>query len=405
MKVKISTLMYGILFFLIVYGNVLYQYVGVFGLLDEVVAIISIAYILCHLRKIENDFLIIVICILFMTILAFAGNIMFHYQDYQIAIGKDMLAFYKMPVTFIAVYMWAKDKNFNEAHNIAVIISKISIPLIFALCIISIFTDIGLSYGIRYGFRTYKFLFSHPTYLVYSLVVMSSVLVANQEKSDKIANVIFQFMALFSMLFTFRDKGFGYIALYVVLMIFLSKKRKVKIRYFAIAGILAFAISYQKLVEYKTWTWSPRSALYANGFQLATDVFPIGSGFATFNSFLSGEYYSKAYYLFGLEKKPGLSPINYVDAGDAQIPYYYTQFGFLGFVLFLYVLYLISRKIKQTYKERNFVLKSAYLLMGYMVIGSLVEAVFTNESGVTCVLVLLLYLNWNNTNLSLQQAR
>lgn len=42
------------------------------------------------------------------------------------------------------------------------------------------------------------------------------------------------------------------------------------------------------------------------------------------------------------------------------------------------------------------VLKSAYLLMGYMVIGSLVEAVFTNESGVTSIVVLLLYLNCSN---------
>lgn len=42
------------------------------------------------------------------------------------------------------------------------------------------------------------------------------------------------------------------------------------------------------------------------------------------------------------------------------------------------------------------VLKSAYLLMGYIVVGSLVEAVFTNETGVTSIVVLLLYLNCSN---------
>ena len=176
----------------------------------------------------------------------------------------------------------------------------------------------------------------------------------------------------------------------------LPRRKKVKIRYFVIAGIIALLISYQKLLEYKSWSWSPRNALYMNGLQLALKVFPWGSGFATFNSFLSGEYYSKAYYLFGLDRKPGLSPIDYVDAGDAQLPYYYTQFGFIGFILFVFVLYLLVKKVKKVYQGRTMVLKSAYLLMGYMVIGSLVEAAFTNETGVTSIVVLLLYLNCSN---------
>lgn len=38
-------------------------------------------------------------------------------------------------------------------------------------------------------------------------------------------------------------------------------------------------------------------------------------------------------------------------------------------------------------------MKARFLLLGYMAIGMLVEAVFTNESGATFVLVLLLYLS------------
>lgn len=45
----------------------------------------------------------------------------------------------------------------------------------------------------------------------------------------------------------------------------------------------------------------------------------------------------------------------------------------------------------------NEFMKSAYLLMGYMAIGALVEAVFTNESGVTSIIVLLMYLDWNKS--------
>lgn len=331
-----------------------------------------------------------------MTVIALVGNVIFQYQDYLIAILKDILAFYKLPMTFIALYTWSRNKDLHDAHDIAVKISKISTIVMFVGCVINVFTDIGLSDGMRHGFRTYKFLYSHPTYLVYAFVLISVVLVSEQEKHTKKKDYILHFMVLLCILFSLRDKGFGYIALFFVIVVFLPKRKKVKIRYFVIAGIIAFLVSYQKLLEYKSWSWSPRNALYMNGLQLALRVFPGGSGFATFNSFLSGEYYSKAYYLFGLEQKPGLNPIDYIDIGDAQLPYYYTQFGFIGFILFVFLLYLLVKKVKKLYQGRTMVLKSAYLLMGYMVIGSLVEAVFTNESGVTSIVVLLLYLNCSN---------
>lgn len=397
MKISKKKIQYGSLFILILYVNILNQYIPGLKYLDEIIAIISIIYIFLHLKKINTNFYIILFIIGIMTLIALIGNVIFKYQNYQIAIFKDILAFYKFPITFIAIYTWSKNKNLNVAHDVAVKISKVSVVVMFIGCVISIFVDIGLSYGIRHGFRTYKFLYSHPTYLVYALVIISVILVANQEKYKKksMRYYVLQFMTLFCILFSFRDKGFGYIALFFVIIVLLPRRKSVKLRYFVGAGLIAFVASYQKLMEYRSWSWSPRNALYMNGLQLALKTFPFGSGFATFNSFISGKYYSKAYYLFGLEMKLGLNPVDYADIGDAQLPYYYTQFGFIGFVLFLFVIYLLVKKIKILYQNKPMVMKSAYLLMGYMAIGSLVEAVFTNESGVTCVIVLLMYLDWN----------
>jgi hypothetical protein len=50
-------------------------------------------------------------------------------------------------------------------------------------------------------------------------------------------------------------------------------------------------------------------------------------------------------------------------------------------------------------------LKAAYLLMGYMIIGALVEAVLTNESGATAVLVMLLYLSPHISDKEKRQER
>lgn len=52
---------------------------------------------------------------------------------------------------------------------------------------------------------------------------------------------------------------------------------------------------------------------------------------------------------------------------------------------------------KMDISENEF-MKSAYLLRGYIAIGTLVEAVFTNELGATSIVVLLMYSDSNKLN-------
>lgn len=357
MKVSVSKIQFGFLFVLLIFNNIICMWIPFFGYLDEIIALISIAYVLLHLRSVMKKSYnrSIFLCLFLITIIGILGNIIYGYQSFMEAIIKDILAFYKMPITFVAAYHWSENKNLNTAHTSAVAISKISTIIIFAGCMVSLFADIGFSYGIRYGIRTYKFLFSHPTFLVYSLVLISVVLVSEQEKSIERTRRIwlYHIQILICLLFTFRDKAFGYIMLFIVLMLLFPRVKKLKLRYFAIAGLGALGISYEKIMEYQSWSWSQREALYIHGIQLMFKCFPLGSGFGTFNSFLSGKFYSKAYLLFGLDKKPGMNPMDYVDIGDAQLPYYYAQFGLIGFILFLLIIFIIVKCIMNRYSGKK----------------------------------------------------
>lgn len=393
-----SKLSYGLLFSLILFGDVLQRFIPELRYFDEIVAICCFVYAGMHVKQFERDFYIIVAIMGVLTAIGLIGNARSQYQDSLIGVGKDILAFWKMPITFIAVYMWSQDRDLSNAHTVAVTISKVSIVVIFCCCVVNIIQDIGMShyygktYDIRYGFRCFKFLYSHPTFLVYALVLTSAVLVADQEKNEKTRYeyLLLYAMNLFCILFTFRDKGFAYIALFCVILL-LPKEAGIKKRHLLIAGVIAFMISYQKLLEYRSWSWSPRYMLYFDGFRFAAGIFPFGSGFATWNSTLAGEYGPQAYRLAKEGQKLALS-----DIGDAQLPYYYVQFGFVGFALFVIVLYLIFRAVKKRYGTHPMLFKASCLLIGYMLIGTLVEAVFTNESGATSILVLLLYMNWSD---------
>ena len=120
--------------------------------------------------------------------------------------------------------------------------------------------------------------------------------------------------------------------------------------------------------------------------------FPIGSGFGTFASSISGEYYSSLYYTYGFYGKEDVSELDYSALGDTQWPYYYAQFGFFGLIAFVVILVLLYRMILKSYLFSDNKRKGAYLMLGYMVMASIVENVFTNESGVTAVVVLFLFL-------------
>lgn len=108
MKVSKRKLLYGCLFILILYVNILNQYIHFFGYLDEIIAIASIWYVLTHLKKIDKELVVMLAIIGLMTVIALVGNVIFQYQDYLIAILKDILAFYKLPMTFIALYTWSE---------------------------------------------------------------------------------------------------------------------------------------------------------------------------------------------------------------------------------------------------------------------------------------------------------
>jgi hypothetical protein len=158
-----------------------------------------------------------------------------------------------------------------------------------------------------------------------------------------------------------------------------------------VASVIAYFISQSKIQDYLSWSWSPRAALYTNAIAILKNYFPIGTGFATFASSISGKYYSKLYFIFGMNMKPGVRPGDYVDLGDAGMAYYIAQFGIIGLILFIAILMLIFKETLSIYKNQSGKIKATILIFGYIIISIFFEAVLTNESGITTMLVMLIY--------------
>ena len=392
-------LLYGFVFLVILLNTIFEQYVPVLKYLDETATILSLGYIFIYLAGVKHfkSVKYILMLLLVTIITGVAGNIIWGYQESIVAILKDILAYVKSPIIACALIMrkGITSKDDDQALDAAYIISKFFVTVMFVFGTISLFKDIGMSYGFRRGIFPFKFLYPHPTFLASSLVLASVVLVAYDKASFK-SKLLFYMETVITLILTMRDKAIAYAILFILLVYLLPNLHKIRkitiLIAFGMTFVIAYFISRSKIQGYLTWSWSPRVALYTNGISVLKKCFPIGSGFATFASSISGEYYSKLYYLFGMNMKPGVGPGDYVDLGDAGMAYYIAQFGILGLILFIAVLTLIFKEALFIYRNQNGKVKATILILGYIIVSILFETVLTNESGATSMIVLMIYL-------------
>lgn len=392
-------IIYGLIFIVLLLNTIFVQYISLLRYLDEIAAILSVVYIFKHLNGVKyyKSVKCILLFLLITIITGVFGNVIWEYQESVVAILKDILAYIKAPIIACALIMrkGITKKNDGQALDAAYDISVCFVSVTFLFGMVSLIKDIGMSYDFRRGIYSYKFLYTHPTFLASSLVLASAVLVAYDKASFK-SKLVYYIETVLTLILTMRDKAIAYAVLFIVLVFLLPSLRKVQKTTILIASIIAFVIAYlisrSKIQEYLAFSWSPRTSLYTNGITVLRECFPIGSGFATFASSISGEYYSKLYYIFGMNMKPGVGPEDYIDLGDAGMAYYIAQFGIIGLILFIIVLALIFKEVSHIYRNQNGKVKASILIFCYIVISIFFENVLTNESGATVMMVLLIYL-------------
>ena len=386
-RVKNSNVMNGIFFTFIVFNNVFQRIVPFMSYLDELILLWAIIYLISKGIK-NRRCLRVVICVFLIIFIGLFSNVCFGYQSSYIGVIKDLYAFLKFPIVAIACFLYAGRRYDFRRNAIATILSKIYLTILTLFGLVNLVIDIGMSADVRHGIRSFKFLFGHPTFLVLSVVIMISVIVAHGLKRT---DYIFVVEAIFLLIISMRDKGFGFAALLFIILFLVPNAKKIK-NYIPLAVLVAFFISKDKIKEYASWSWSPRFELYRSGLKILKDCFPIGTGFATFSSYISGEYYAKTYYIYGFfGRNAPVNPDNYADLGDAGLPYF-AQFGIIGIII-LVVMYITLFKIcKKWFEGNSWNYKACILLLGYAAIASLVENVFTNESGALIPLIIFIYL-------------
>ena len=206
-------------------------------------------------------------------------------------------------------------------------------------------------------------------------------LIANNIFFSKKINSIYNYIALIILVSTMRVKALGAVAVCLIIMIYIYKtNKKINFSKLGIIAIICIAVAYNQISFYfiKT-TNSARASLTNTSFKIANDYFPVGTGFGTFGSYISGENYSPIYSIYGINNVFGLQQGKSNFISDTFWPMILGQFGYLGLICYVASIFLIYRRIQQEYDKND---KSIYITklicLIYLLISSTAEAAFVN---------------------------
>ena len=258
--------------------------------------------------------------------------------------------------------------------------------------VFSLVADIGMSQEeIRHGIHPYQFLYGHPTIFVFINVIILSILGAFIPKNNM---MIYDVMIFTNIVLSMRTKAAVWIGMYLFMKYGGNWLKKYKLLYWIAILAIAVFISFDKVTELNSFSNSTRMYNYIAGVELMMYTFPLGGGFATFASQLAVRDGSGAYDVL-LTPPPwkffgtyNLDEQFIIEAGDTGYPYYFAQFGLIGFILFIL---LMSNIFKLCYFHGRIHLYALIMFL-YFIISLTTEASFMNAGlSIGIVLAIVLY--------------
>lgn len=355
---------------------------GMFSYFDEFIAIMMLLeYILNKKTKsiIKKNEAKVFLSIFLIFLIGIIGNMYFKYQTGITPIIWDAFNCFKVFITLLGSIYYI-NTNCDTKYIVIKISSFIRLLVILALIcwVISSFKNIGMMsyYDIRYGFPSYKFIYSAAgVFALYLYIYLFVQTIELKYYPTSLRKKFFIFLTLFLMLTTLRTRAIAFILVYIYMLFKIYKKQKFVFRWYHIIFVLICftIIGIDSFQLYFGNDHSARGVFATKSIVIMKENFPIGSGFATFGTDVAHRYYSALYYKYNMNTIYGLSETNGQFSHDTFWPAIIAQFGILGTLFYILLLYRIYKTIYKRYNTNKF----NYLAINYITIVTVVSSIAT----------------------------
>ena len=364
-----------------------------FSYTDEIcviiILIVSIIKLTQHKLKFELiDLKILILYFIFIAI-GLIGNYKSSFQTVSFAIMLDIFSWSKLILVYVLISaILIKDHIINIYLKI-INLSKVFLIITTFLAVINQSFHLkfaGTGYS-RFGLEAFALPGNHPTYIVAILACIISLLCVEYNK-----NYFWIILSLIICCDTLRFKAIGYCIIMTFALFFMKDKIKKNVLIAAIISMLV--VCGNNISNYFGSIETSRGIAMYTSFKIAKKFFPTGSGFGTFGTMASGKFYSKAYNIYKLSNRWGFRIDNYGYISDGGWATQIGQFGLLGTLLFICILFQILKEILKLSINKKNILPSIALIT-YLIIASSAECPFNSDYsviyGITLAIIRLIY--------------
>ena len=198
----------------------------IWGYVDEIIALISIIYYLANRRIPKSDKNIFVLMAITLTS-GLLFNILFGIQKHTIAIVEDVISMYKFLFVYLGMktYLEKKGIAIQKILKVLVTVLKIYLMVVFVCALLNLFADIEMSAEIRYGLRSFAFVYGTPGHVINQMSYSLLILYADREYRNK-NDAIWIFISIAVMLSTLKTRAVILAFLYFFELFLCTKKEK-----------------------------------------------------------------------------------------------------------------------------------------------------------------------------------
>lgn len=311
----------------------------------------------------------------------FAGNAVYAVQPRLAPVLIDAFAFVKFPVAALSArVVFAERRRLFELVELE---AKALVCVMAVLAVANLFVEMGMGSEGRFGLRSsFAFVLYHPTYVGFACAGLSMVLLVRRRD-----NLGWICGCLFVCALTLRSKCLGFAALACLYLFATRGGRRFPAALVPLCLLAAAAIGAEQFVYYFLYDGHARGELMQASARIASDFFPLGSGFATFGSNVtaSEQYYSPLYYEYGLSSVWGLEPGKTFFLSDAFWSTVIGQAGWIGLALYVGMLWALFRSL---FCASGSARTSTLCCLCYLLISSTSESAFFNPQAVFLALCL-----------------
>ena len=294
----------------------------------------------------------IFIAFIILVLLGLIGGLLSGIQTISIQL-MDFIIFIKFFITYFSTRIILTHKNIEYVLTQQIITFLLaSVTFVILILLWNEVFRFYPHYDIKiFNLASEQLFFGHPAkYAFFFEIILILLLPLLKNNNFIIILFIIIFLAGFLSLRTKFIVFTGLLGIFIIALKFFNlKKLSVKKiflgSFFFLAFIMIFAYDdiIFHLLKGSNGSYGVRGLLLISAYDIASNSFPLGSGFGSFGSFASVVNYSSLYYTYGFDLIDGCMP----DKPSFLVDNFYAmvlgEFGFIGFILFVYILILLIK--------------------------------------------------------------